>query len=57
LHWNGTAWQVVPSGVRNTGSFLNGVTVTQPGQPLWAVGGRTRGTSPFTSTLIETAAG
>jgi hypothetical protein len=57
LHWNGTAWQVVHSAVRNSGSFLHGVTVSQPGQPLWAVGGRTRGTSPFTATLIETAAG
>jgi hypothetical protein len=56
LHWDGSTWQIVPSGNSGTGSnTLNGVTGTGPGQPLWAVGTFITGSNY--DTLVETTTG
>ena len=56
-HWDGTAWQIVPSANPGPGSNqLNSLAPTAPGGPLRAVGLSTGGTPP-TATLVETTAG
>jgi hypothetical protein len=56
-HWDGTAWQIVPSANPGPGSNqLNSLAQTAPGGPLRAVGLSTGGTPP-TATLVETTAG
>jgi hypothetical protein len=56
-HWDGTAWQIVPSANPGPGSNeLLSIAQTAPGGPLRAVGFSTGGTIP-TATLVETTAG
>jgi hypothetical protein len=53
VHWNGTAWQVVPSlnpGGPNRENFLNGVAAVSA-HDIWAVGSYDNGTAD--RTLIE----
>jgi len=55
-HWNGTAWQIVPTTNPDAGSdVLNTVAGTAAGQPPRAAGYGT--TSTQTATLIETTTG
>jgi len=56
-HWDGTAWQIVPSANPGPGTnVLNSLARTSPGGPLRAVGLSAGGTPP-TATLVETTVG
>jgi hypothetical protein len=57
-HWNGTAWQIVPTTDPSAYSnVLDTVAGTTAGQPLWTAGYSTSGGTPGFATLIETTSG
>lgn len=56
LHWDGTAWSIVPSPNPSTGfNFLAGVGGTTGGHPLWAIGSQIPSNTYRTLILTATA--
>jgi hypothetical protein len=51
LHWNGSAWSIVPSPSPGTGDVLTGVTTSNASNNVWAVGYYTPAGSSVAQTL------